>query len=246
MSPACQASHASGVSFRSWRAITIVCCTECFDSRRAMLISVPANSPALYRGSTPAAWRSAMTCRSHAERVSENSIINAAHRACAFANSRWCSTSASINSAVRPVFWSVDSSIPRTLQGGYDTPRSEREAPVDNLSRGRSRVTRDGTSRLKNAVVRDVGWTSRAGPTVPAGWPKAAEVQRYSGCWALNRYENGSHRWAVRSTIPSARRTSSRFAVTPLRPANYGHPNCHHLSRTTHREFHSAMLRKFI
>ena len=65
---------------------------------------------------------------------SENSIVNAAHRACAFANSRWCSTGASINSAARPVFWSVDSSIPKTLQQGYDSPHPTTDATQQPVS----------------------------------------------------------------------------------------------------------------
>src|SRR5664279_2339985 len=226
MSPACQASHASGVSFCSWRAMTIVCCTENFDSRSAMLISVPANSPALYRGSTPAAWRSAMTRRSHAERVSENSIINAAHRACALANSRWCSTSASINSAARPVFWSVDSPIPRTLQRGYDTPRSEREAAaaspsrLDHEHRDRRDPRVDGVPLLVPAARRwlaqDGAFGRRSESTRPRGGHRPLRIGRASAAYPICRID------LVNRRLPDSPRLDRENGEEPLRASNWG------------------------
>ena len=82
-------------------------------------------------------------------------------------------------------------------------------------------------------VVRDVGWTSRAGPTVPTGWPKAAEVLRVLGAEPVReRFAPLGH--AVDNPLGPAHVVAFRVdTATPskLRPPELASPFAHHASR---------------
>jgi hypothetical protein len=116
ISPASHASHTSGASWPRRAAIPKVRCTECFVEVMANPISIAANSPASYRGSTPTARRSQIRRRSNSVRARSNSSINAACRACAAASTRCCAANASINalawSVVAPIDPPTSTSLP--------------------------------------------------------------------------------------------------------------------------------------